>query len=130
MDAGEVMITSAANTGIPPKATNDALTTALSVTPITVRPVVGPSEPLQRLGAPRKRASEGSLGVGEERRSAARAGYASRGRSILGVTGTIVVAALAGSDCERLSGGWWAQPRMPPPARRTPWSVSGSCTGR
>jgi hypothetical protein len=60
--------------------------------------------------APRRRASEGSLGVGEERRSAARAGYASRGRSILGVTGTIVVAALAGSDCERLSGGWWAQP--------------------
>lgn len=48
--------------------------------------------------------------MGEERRSAARAGYASRGRSILGVTGTIVVAALAGSDCERLSGGWWAQP--------------------
>ncbi|HWC11457.1 MAG TPA: hypothetical protein VG455_09565, partial [Acidimicrobiales bacterium] len=26
------------------------------------------------------------------------------------MTGTIVVAALAGSDCERLSGGWWAQP--------------------
>ncbi|HEV2760754.1 MAG TPA: hypothetical protein VGV86_14435, partial [Acidimicrobiales bacterium] len=26
------------------------------------------------------------------------------------MTGTIVVAALAASDCERLSGGWWAQP--------------------
>ena len=26
------------------------------------------------------------------------------------MTGTMVVAVLAGSDCERISGGWWAQP--------------------